>query len=279
MCFTGMNYKSGVYKMKKLFFGVILGLFVLLSTASAEKFSRTETKFFTISPKGKVVVENVNGSIKVEGWDKDQVSLEITKTVRADDSEEADRYFDRMRVEIESGDNYLRVRTHYTHNDDWDGFFSWLFHGFGSHGGDVSYVLKVPASVKTDVHSTNGSIEVRSVAGDVKAGSTNGRLTLDGVSGRVDGSTTNGSISARLTDAVEFKGMDLRTTNGSIKVSCPADISADVYAHTTNGSIKTDFPVTVQGGFMSKSLEGKINSGGPEIRLHTTNGSVHIDRQ
>ena len=264
--------------MKDFFYGALIGLFVLVSTTSAEKFSKTETKFFTISSHGKVVVENVNGSIKVEGWDKDQVSLEITKTVRANGSVEADRYFDRMRVEIESGDNYLRVRTHYTHNDDWDGFFSWLFHGFGSHGGDVSYVLKVPASVKTDVHSTNGSIEVSSVAGDVKAGSTNGRLTLDGVSGRVDGSTTNGSIKAALTDEVEFKGMTLRTTNGSIQVSCPGDMSADVSAHTTNGSIQTDFPVTIQGGFMSKSLEGKINNGGPEIRLHTTNGSIHINK-
>jgi DUF4097 and DUF4098 domain-containing protein YvlB len=264
--------------MKRLIYGAIIGLFALISTASAEKFSRTETKFFNISQKGKVFVENVNGSVKVEGWDKDQVSLEITKTARADDSEEADRYFDRMRVEIESGDNYLRVRTHYTHHDDWDGFFSWLFHGFGSHGGDVSYVLKVPAYVKTDVHSTNGEIEVHSVAGDVKASTTNGRLTLDGVSGLVDGSTTNGSITASLTDAVEFKGLDLRTTNGSIKVSCPADISANVYAHTTNGSVSTDFPVTVRGGFLSKELEGTINNGGPEIRLHTTNGSIHINK-
>lgn len=265
--------------MKSLFYGVIIGLLALVSNASAEKFSRTETKFFTVSPNGKVVVENVNGSIKVEGWDKDQVSLEITKTVRADDSEEADRYFNRMRVEIESGDNYLKVRTSYTHHDEWGGFFHWLFHGFNSGGGDVSYVLRVPASVVTDVHSTNGEIEVHSVAGKVKASSTNGRLILDGVSGLIDGSTTNGSITATLTDDVEFKGMNLRTTNGSIKVSCPADISADVYAHTTNGSIRTDFPVTIQGGFMSKSLEGKINNGGAEIRLHTTNGSIRIDKQ
>ena len=265
--------------MKCFFYGALIGLIALVSTASAEKFSKTETKFFAISSHGKVVVENVNGSIKVEGWDKDRVSLEVTKTVRADDSEDANRSFDRMRVEIESGPDFLKVRTHYNSDDDWDGFFSWLFHGFNSRGGSVSYVLKVPASVKTAVHSTNGDIEIDSVAGDVKAGSTNGRLILDGVSGLVDGSTTNGSIMAALTNAADFKGLTLRTTNGSIRVSCPADMSADVAAHTTNGSIQTDFPVTIQGGFMSKSLEGKINNGGPEIRLHTTNGSIHINKQ
>ncbi len=266
--------------MKRVLFGVLLALLVLASTASAEKFSRTETKSFTISPKGEVSVDNTNGSIKIEGWDKDRVSLEITKTVRAGDSEEAERYFNRMRVEIQSGDNYLRVHTHYGNSDDdWHGFFSWLFGGFHSGGGSVSYVLKVPSSVMTEAHSTNGEIEVRSVAGQVKASSTNGRLILDGVSGRVVGSTTNGSISATLTNDVKFEGLNLHTTNGSIKVTCPGGISADVYAHTTNGSIRTDFPVTVQGGFMSKSLEGKINNGGPEIRLKTTNGSIHINRQ
>lgn len=266
--------------MKKALFGVILGLLVVASTASAEKFSRTETKSFTIAPNGEVSVNNTNGSIKIEGWDKDQVSLEITKTVRAGDSEEAEKYFDRMRVEIESGDNYLRIRTRYGHSDDdWHGFFSWLFSGFRSGGGSVSYVLKVPSSVVTEAHSTNGSIEVHSVAGRVKASSTNGRLTLDGVSGSVVGSTTNGSIRATLTDDVKFDGLDLRTTNGSIRVACPDDISADVYARTTNGSIHTDFPVTVQGGFTSKRLEGKINNGGPEIHLKTTNGSIRINRQ
>ncbi len=265
--------------MKRVLYGAILGLFVLISTASAEKFSRTETKFFTISAGGKVVVENVNGSIKVEGWDKNQVSLEITKTVRADNSSEADEYFGRMRVEIQSGDNYLKVRTHYTSHDESGGFFHWLFSGFNSGGGSVSYVLKVPGSVKTDVHSTNGEIQVKSVEGEVKAGSTNGRLTLDGVAGLVEASTTNGSITVSLTDAVKFQGMDLHTTNGSIKVTCPADLSADISAHTTNGSIHTDFPVTVQGGLVSKSLEGKINNGGPEMSLHTTNGSIHINKQ
>lgn len=266
--------------MKRALYGVILGLLVLASTAFAEKFSRTETKSFTISPKGEVVVDNVNGSIRIEGWDKDQVSLEITKTVRAGDSEEADRYFNRMRVEIETGDNYLRVHTRYRDgNENWGGFFSWLFSGFRSGGGSVSYVLKVPASVMTEAHSTNGEIKVHSVAGHVKASSTNGRLVLEGVSGSVVGSTTNGSITATLTDDVKFEGLDLHTTNGSIKVTCPADISADVSAHTTNGNIRTDFPITIHGGFVSKSLEGEINNGGPEIRLGTTNGSIHINKQ
>jgi Toastrack DUF4097 len=263
--------------MKRIFTGAILGLLMLVSTAAAEKFSRTETKFFTISPKGKVVVENVNGAIKVEAWDKNQVSLEITKTVRAGDSEEADEYFADLRVEISSGDDYLEVKTRYPH--DWGGgFFDWLFHG-GSRYGGVEYVLKVPATVNLEVGSTNGGINVREVVGAVKAHSTNGRIELDGVGGMVEGYTTNGGITARLGDNVVFEEMKLSTTNGGISVYCPEGINADVSAHTTNGGIHTDFPITINGNFGSKSLEGKINNGGNEMYLHTTNGGISIYKE
>ncbi len=263
--------------MKRVLSGAILGIFVLISTAAAEKYSRTETRFFTISPKGKVVVENVNGSIKVEAWDKNQVSLEVTKTVRASDNEEAEEYFADLRVDINSGDDFLEVKTHYPH--DWGGgFFDWLFHG-GSRYGGVEYVLKVPATVDLEVGSTNGNIDVRAVVGVIKARSTNGRIELEDVGGVVDGHTTNGGITAHLGDKVVFRQLKLSTTNGGISVYCPEGIDADVSAHTTNGGIHTDFPITIDGNFSGRSLEGKINNGGNEMYLHTTNGGINIYKE
>lgn len=260
-----------------MFFTVILGASLIASTAFAEKFTRTETKIFNISPTGSVEVQNVNGSIKVESWDKDQVSVEVTKTVHAGDSEEADEYFADLRVEIKSGDNFLQIKTRYPH-DIGSGFFDWLFHG-GSRYGGVEYVLKVPSTVRLEAGSTNGSIRVREVVGKVNAHSTNGRITLEEVGGVVEGSTTNGGISARISDKVELRELRLSTTNGGISVDCPEGINADVYAHTTNGGIHTDFPITVQGGFSRNSLEGRINKGGNEIRLNTTNGGISINKE
>lgn len=263
--------------MKRIIPWIILFSISAISIASAKTYSKTEVKTFNISPNGKVVVENVNGAIRVESWDKDQVLLEATKTVRADDQEEADEYFDRLRIDIDSGDDYVEIHTRYPH-EGWGGFWDWLFHG-GSKYVNVEYVLKVPSTVKLDAQSTNGNVEVHSVTGSVRASSTNGRLTLEDVGGMIDGSTTNGSITATVSDAVKFGELKLQTTNGSIKAYCPEDINADVYAHTTNGSIQTEFPVTVQGSFSNKSLEGRINKGGNRIYLHTTNGSIEINKR
>jgi len=263
--------------MKKLFLLSTSFFLLAVTTVSARTYSKTEVKTFEISPNGRVVVHNVNGLIKVESWDKDQVMLEITKTVRADDQEEAEEYFDQLRVEIDNETDYLEVRTHYPH-EGWEGLWNLLFHG-GSRYGGVEYVLKVPKGINLEAETTNGNVDVDSVIGGVKAGSTNGQLHMEDVGGAVDGSTTNGNISAILSKEVDFKGIKLATTNGSINVSCPENINADVSAHTTNGSISTEFPVTIQGKFGNKSFEGKINKGGSRIYLHTTNGSIEINKR
>jgi len=274
----------------------LVGFLLLgVSIVSARTFSKTDVKIFDISPNGKVVVENVNGKIKVESWDKNQVMVEITKTVKADDQEDADEYFGRVRVEIDNGSDYLEIHTHYP-DEGWRGIWHWLFHG-GSINPTVAYVMKVPSTVTLDAGSTNGNLEIHSVRGGVNAHSTNGNVEVDSatsgveasttngglnlqdVGGRVEGSTTNGGIIASISSAPGLQKLTLTTTNGSVKIYCSGDLNADVSAHTTNGSIHTDFPVTVRGDFDRKSFEGKINNGGTPIYLHTTNGSIEINKR
>ena len=56
----------------------------------------------------------------------------------------------------------------------------------------------------------------------------------------------------------------------------PPNTSADVHASTVNGNIRTDFPLTVQGKFVGRHLDGKIGSGGRELKLNTVNGSIQL---
>ena len=281
----------------KRFTSWLAAFFILgFSAASAKTFSKTEVKTFDISPNGKVVLENVNGNIKVESWNKNQVMVQVTKTVKADDQEDANEYFGRVGIEIVNEKDYLEIHTHYPNGEGWEGFWHWLFQG-GSRNPNVDYVMKVPSTIKLDAGSTNGNVEIHSIAGGVeasstngnvevhsatgvvKASSTNGWLNFDSVGGEIEGSTTNGGITAAISDSTGFQGLRLETTNGSIKIFCPEDLNANVSAHTTNGSIETQLPVMVQGEFGRKNFEGKINKGGAPIDLRTTNGSIQINKR
>jgi hypothetical protein len=60
-------------------------------------------------------------------------------------------------------------------------------------------------------------------------------------------------------------------------MNVPANYSARVETSTVNGGMHVDFPVTVSGK-LTKQLAFNIGSGGPLIRVQTTNGGVHINK-
>jgi DUF4097 and DUF4098 domain-containing protein YvlB len=78
-------------------------------------------------------------------------------------------------------------------------------------------------------------------------------------------------------DRWDGETLDVRTTNGGVKMSVPENYSARLEAGTVNGGINVDFPVTVQGR-LNKQLALNLGSGGATIRAMTTNGGVHISR-
>ncbi len=265
--------------MKRIAFEMAILLVTFYSLAFGERFSTTEVRTYQICRTGKVAVENVNGTIKVESWDKDEVSVEITKTVIADDSEKADDCFRMLDIEIRSDEDHLVIDTHYPEGrNESHGFFD--RNSNSEHGnGMVDYVLKVPAGVSLEISSKNGKVEVYSVYGGVQVRSVNGRLELHNVSGRVNSSTTNGNIFASLNSKSTIVGIHLSTTNGSITLLCPDSVNADVSGSTANGDIDSDFPVTINGGFLGKSLVGRINNGGIEIHLTAVNGSIYLRKR
>src|SRR5438270_222263 len=68
-------------------------------------------------------------------------------------------------------------------------------------------------------------------------------------------------------DAMKALTFDLSQPNGGLRID----------AANTNGSIESDLPITTSGAQNKHSLHGTMNGGGPELRLRTTNGSIHIE--
>lgn len=67
--------------------------------------------------------------------------------------------------------------------------------------------------------------------------------------------------------------LQVDATNGGV-------IIEDVRGRATNGGISVDFPMTVQGMVNDRrQIRGTIGSGGPPLRVATTNGGVRIMRR
>jgi len=200
-----------------------------------------------------------NGSVRVFGWDKNEVLVRALIHASADSPADAKDLAREIRIATDAdrirADGPARRR----HSSWW-----------------VSYEVWVPTKTSLDAETTNGSVSVEGVEGRMDLRAENGSISLRDVAGEVRGRTSNGSVSAVL-DGSSWKGegLDLTTSNGSVTLEIPKAYNARLETGTVNGGMNIDFPVTVQ-GFIGRRITTTLGSGGPRVRAVTTNGGVRI---
>lgn len=286
--------------------GVSLGLLLLLSAAACwgeAEFEQTEVseRTYPASAIRTVSLENRNGSIHLQAWDRDEIQLKVTKRAKGWGLDQTAEILKEIQVEPIHEGEILTVRA------VWPNHWSWR-----GRSASVQYEIKLPRRMnmettssngrvfasglegKQHYSSTNGKIQVQGSKGPLEAETVNGAVEIDGASGvlevqtkngsiriqdlqgRLRANTTNGSVRASFSAPPDGE-VALSTTNGSVRLTLPAQTHADVVARTANGSIATDFPLMVQGK-IGKKLEGKLGEGGPPITLSTINGSIRISK-
>jgi DUF4097 and DUF4098 domain-containing protein YvlB len=126
-----------------------------------------------------------------------------------------------------------------------------------------------------EAHTSGGSITIERANGEVNAGTSGGGIKVEEVMGAIEATTSGGSVTAHISQQPKGRCY-LKTSGGSVKVYLAEDIGVDLDARTSGGHVETDFPVTVQGKINKRSLQAEVNSGGPELILRTSGGSIYL---
>ena len=108
--------------------------------------------------------------------------------------------------------------------------------------------------------------------GDVKAQTGSGRIELKEIHGGLHAGTGSGDIKITGSPSSDWR---LETGSGSIEFS-PGNTGFVLDASTGSGGVHTDHEMTVQGSFDRHHVTGKINGGGPTVRIQTGSGDVRI---
>ena len=205
-----------------------------------------------------------NGSIRVQGWDGNEVKV----TARLQANAESDADAQALLKDIRITSDGRRVSAEGPNAD----------RGYRA-GWSASYVVMVPRRFDLSLDAYNGSLGVDGVTGKLDLSTHNGSVTLTDVGGDVHARTQNGSLNVQLAGTSwSGDGLDAVTQNGSVRLAVPASYAATLETGTVNGRINTDIPITVQGR-ISRQLSVPLNGGGKTIRAMTTNGSVNISRR
>jgi len=126
-------------------------------------------------------------------------------------------------------------------------------------------------------HTSGGSISIGKTKGEIDVSTSGGSIKADEVMGPIKARTSGGSIKASILSQPS-SDCRLTTSGGTITVYIAENIGFNVNARTSGGRVHTEFPVTIQGEISRSSLNAKINGGGPELYLHTSGGSIYINK-
>ena len=292
---------------KKILLAAIAPL--LLAGAAADQTDVDRT--VDARPDGRVTITNVAGSVKVNGWDRNEVEVKGTLGPGVE------------RLDIDSSGRTVEIEVDYLRR---------------SHGrdADAHLEIRVPAGSDVDVESVSAEVSVAGVTGEVTVESVSGSVDVEGSPQSVDLESVSGSIEVRggadqasaesvsgrvrLSGAFrdveaesvsgrvelssdEIRRADLSTTSGDIELAGSLAPRAEIEVESHSGSVELLLPSSVSARFEVTTYSGRIDNdlgppaektsryapgkelnfaiggGDARIRVDTFSGSVRLRRQ
>lgn len=262
----------------------VAGSVVLAAQGQGE---RVTVNFSDPSRPGLLQVHMMDGSLTIRGADRRDVLIEAGAPAREEPSSRGgDQAASGLRRLTQRGGgftvdeqaNTMRMST--------------------SQGRGGDYTIEVPRRTNLKLNLANGeTITVDAVEGDIETSNVNGpSTTLTNISGSVVANATNGKILATISRVTAQKAMAFSALNGTVDVTLPASVKANVKLRSDQGDVFTDFDIQLtaakeapvvkdtrqsNGRYrieVDRSLYGTINGGGPEFELRSFNGNVYLRR-
>ena len=237
-------------------------LFILtlgvVSTAPCFAISKDFNQTYPLQPGGSFELQNVNGPVQVEGWDRNEVEIHAVKIAK---EKQAD--LERVSIEVDAKPAEVSVVTRYPQNEGVEVAVEYTVHV--PHNAHVEHLGTVNGTVKiagvdsvADLHTVNGNIEVYEGGGCLHA------------------RTTNGNVHLELLRFQDEKGMTAETTNGSVVLAVPLDTQANLEARSMNGSFYSELPLSLESSLRPREMRGRYGKGGAPIKLNTVNGGIQV---
>ncbi len=242
---------------------------VELQTEVARQQSRID-KSYPLNPGGRISLNNINGTVVIEAWDKSEVRVEAVKNIDCDKPYQID-------VNIDANPNSLQIETDFPRESSGRGWNN----GIHCREARVDYKLTVPRTAKLDeIETVNGDITLGGMTDFVKASTVNGRINASNLRGTINLSSVNGTLAADFESLENVRDVKMGMVNGKIDLQLPSDIDATLKADTVNGSISNDFGLPVRKGeYVGRNLYGRLGNGGIMVKLDGVNGTINIHRK
>jgi hypothetical protein len=244
---------AAIMRLSLVGFAITLGL----QLASAGDFRRS----YTLPPSGQIIIENILGDIKVQGY-KGNV-IEALAKIKGSDS-------DSVEILDSSFGNRIEIHIRPTR--------------FQQIDASVDFEIRVPASIEytfTRLSSFAGKVEVSDVIGRLRVESVRGSVALSDVRGLISASSFSGNVRMEIGKSQDGNNMRFSSISGNIDISAPSNLDAMVEMSSASGMLKTDFPLEIQESRYGpgSSARGKLGAGKQILHIRSVTGRVSLSQK
>jgi DUF4097 and DUF4098 domain-containing protein YvlB len=244
--------------MRRSLVGLLLLAAVTVWALPACAFDEVFDRTYPLPAGGVFTLANVNGSVRIEGWDREEVQVHGVKSAKTNPQD-----LQRVQIEVAVAPGSVDVRTRYPEDEGVEV--------------TVEYRIRVPRRVLLQsVQTVNGNLLVSGVEGAADLRAVNGDVLVTDTYGRLRARTTNGTVQLELHFSRLPEPVELATVNGVVVVALPSDIDADLEISSVNGDFRSELPVKVQGSMASREFRGTLGRGGSPLRIRTVNGGIRV---
>jgi len=129
------------------------------------------------------------------------------------------------------------------------------------------------------VNTSNGTVNLTRVGGDMKIRTSNGRINAKDCTGTFDVNTSNGRV--HFAGAIVGDANRITTSNGKVTLELLSDIPVELESKTSNGSVNCGLTVQNTISKSKRSFHGIIGDGDPngelaKLYVKSSNGSINV---
>jgi DUF4097 and DUF4098 domain-containing protein YvlB len=213
---------------------------------------------YPLQPGGTFELQNVNGAVEVQGWDRNEVEVHAVKTAKQKESD-----LERVAIEVDAKPRTVSIATRYPQNEGVEVI--------------VEYTIHVPHSARVErIGTINGTLRISGIESVENLQTVNGNIEVYDSGGNIHAHTTNGNVHLELAHVGDKSGAVAETTNGSLVLAVPSDTQADLEARCLNGNFYSELPMKIESTQRPREIHGKLGNGGAAIHLRTVNGGIRV---
>lgn len=270
--------------MKKL--NLLIVVFLLLTISASGQLKRTTVKSdkLDFGAGGTVTIQgSPKGSIKVEGWSKNEVEVSAEIIVEAATDADLERLSKVIGFQFDESMGRVGIISLGTHDKKYLRTVDKKFpKELMDNAYRIDYVLKIPRYTDLQIDGGVGDLKVSNVDGVLKINFLETNATLDLVGGAVMAVFGKGDVDVSIaTRGWRGRFADIQLASGTMSLNLPSGLNAEFDATILRtGSIENGYqgftPRVRKQEFTEKSIAAKAGTGGVPLKFSIGDGTMKI---